>query len=62
MKRRFWGWALAVVIIASQVVGDLFNALRGQFLKGAVGVVIAGALLAYLVQPKVRTAFARSGM
>ncbi len=61
MKRRFWGWALAVVIIASQVVGDLFNALRGQFLKGAVGVVIAGALLLYLLQPKVRTAFARGG-
>lgn len=62
MKRRFWGWALAVIIIASQVAGDLVNAVRGQFLKGAVGVAIAGALLIYLLRPKVRTAFARSDM
>ena len=45
IRRRFWGWALAVIIIASQVLGDLVKALRGEFLKGAVGVVIAGALL-----------------
>ena len=60
MKRRFWAWALAVVIIASQVVGDLGNAIRGQYLQGAVGVLIAGALLLYLLQPKVRTAFPRT--
>jgi hypothetical protein len=60
MKRRFWAWALAVVIIASQVVGDLGNAIRGQYLQGAVGAVIGGALLIYLLQPKVRTAFPRA--
>ena len=60
MKRRFWAWALAVVIIASQVLGDLGNAIRGQYLQGAVGVLIAGALLLYLLQPKVRAAFPRS--
>src|SRR5277367_6229185 len=60
MKSRFWAWALAVVIIASQVVGDLANAIRGQYLQGAVGVLIAGALLIYLVRPKVRTAFPRT--
>jgi len=61
IKRRFRGWALAVIIIASQVPGDLVNALRGEFLKGAVGVVIAGALLVYLLQPKVRQAFGTDG-
>jgi hypothetical protein len=61
IKRRFRGWALAVIIIASQVLGDLVNALRGEFLKGAVGVVIAGALLVYLLQPKVRQAFGTDG-
>ena len=60
MKRRFWSWALAVVIIASQVVGALGNAIRGQYLQGAIGVLIAGVLLIYLLQPKVRTAFPRS--
>jgi hypothetical protein len=60
IKRRFWGWALAVIIIASQVLGDLVNALRGEFLKGAVGVAVAGALLIYLLQPRVRSAFVRN--
>ena len=57
IKRRFWGWALAVIIIASQVLGDLVNALRGEFWKGAVGVPVAGALLVYLLQSKVRASF-----
>ena len=58
IRRRFWGWALAVIIIASQVLGDLIDALRGEFWKGAVGVVIAGALLIYLLRSNVRSAFA----
>jgi hypothetical protein len=57
IKRRFWGWALAVVIIASQMLGDFVNALRGEWLKGAVGVAIAGALLVYLLLPRVRVEF-----
>jgi hypothetical protein len=57
IKRRFWGWALTVIIIASQVLGDLVNALRGEFWKGAVGVAIALALLVYLLRPRVRRAF-----
>ena len=57
IRRRFWGWALAVIIIASQVLGDLVNAVRGEFWKGAVGVAIAGALLVYLLRPNVRRAF-----
>jgi hypothetical protein len=57
IKRRFWGWGLAVIIIASQVLGDLVNAFRGEWLKGAVGAAIAGALLAYLVRPAIRGAF-----
>jgi hypothetical protein len=59
IKRRFWGWALAVIIITSQVLGDLFNALRGEFWKGALGVAIAGALLVYLLRPKVSRVFRR---
>ena len=60
IKRRFWGWALAVIIIASQVLGDFVNAVRGELLKGALGVAIAGALLIYLLQPRVRSAFVRN--
>ena len=58
-RRRPWGWILAVVIIAIQVLGDFANLLRGDVLRGAVGVVIAAALLFYMTRPRVRAAFAR---
>ena len=58
VRRRRWGWILAVIIITTQVVGDLVNLLRGDVLRGAVGVTIAGALLFYMTRPRVRAAFA----
>jgi len=57
-RRRLWGWRLAVVIIAIQVLGDVVNCVRGDLLRGGTGVIIAGALLLFLLQPKVRGAFA----
>lgn len=56
-KRRLWGWRLAVGIIAIQVLGDLVNFVRGDFLRGGVGFSIAAALLFYLLRPAVKTAF-----
>ena len=47
-KRRLWGWRLAVALIATQVLGDLVNFLRGDWLRGGVGFSIATALLVYL--------------
>ena len=55
--RRLWGWRLAVAIIASQVLGDLMSIFMGHFVRGAVGVTIASALLFYLLRPEVRGAF-----
>ena len=55
--RRLWGWKLAVAIIASQVLGDLVSIFMGHFVRGAVGVTIAGALIFYLLRPEVRSAF-----
>jgi hypothetical protein len=57
LLRRRWGWTLAVVIIGIQVVGDLVNCLRGDVLRGGVGVVIAGALLLFLSRRNMRAAF-----
>ena len=57
-RRRLWGWRLTVVIIATQVLGDVVNYVRGDLLHGGTGVVIAGALLLFLLQPKLRTSFA----
>jgi hypothetical protein len=55
--RRLWGWRLAVVIIAAQVLGDLVSICMGHFARGATGVTIAGALLIYLLRSEVRVAF-----
>lgn len=55
---RLWGWRLAVVIIATQVVGDVVSCVRGDLLRGGTGVIIAGALLLFLLQPKIRDGFA----
>jgi hypothetical protein len=56
-RRRLWGWKLAVVIIATQVLGDVANCLRGDLLRGGTGVIIAGALLPFLLQSRVRATF-----
>jgi hypothetical protein len=61
--RRLWGWRLAVVIIATQVVGDLVSIFMGHLARGAVGVTIASALLLFLLRPNVRADFvARSAI
>ena len=49
-RRRLWGWKLAVVIIATQVLCDVVNCLRGDLLRGGTGVIIAGALLLFLLR------------
>jgi hypothetical membrane protein len=54
-KRR--GWRLAVCIIAIQMLGDLVNVMRGDFIRGLPGIVIAGALLAYLCRSTIKKLF-----
>jgi len=56
-RGRHWGWTLGVTIIAINAAGDLVNIARGERLKGAVGLVVAGSLLIYMTRPKVRAYF-----
>jgi len=56
-KRRRWGWMLAVALIATQVLGNLANIWMAHYLEGGTGLVIAGALLLYLIQPAVKNFF-----
>ena len=56
-KRRLWGWGLAVGIISTQIAADVANLVRGDYLRGGTGLTIAGALLYYLLRPKVRNTF-----
>ena len=57
LRRRLWGWRLAVIIITTQVAGDLISIFMGHFVRGATGVTIAGALLFYMLRPEVRASF-----
>jgi hypothetical protein len=56
-RRRRWGWLFATCIIAVQVLGDITNAVSGNWAQGMVGATIAGALLIYLLRPNVRSVF-----
>jgi hypothetical protein len=56
-KQRVWGFRLTVAILCTQFVADLMSLARGDFLRGGVGVLIAGALLLYLLCSNIRTAF-----
>ena len=55
--RRRWAWRLSLVIIGIQMVGDTVNCLRGDWLRGISGVVIAGALFWYMLRPAFRAEF-----
>ncbi len=54
LKRRQWGWRLAVAIIGTEVLGNFVNVFFGRVVQGLVGVTIAGALLLYITRPYVR--------
>ena len=60
--RRRWGWRLAVVIIATQVLGDLASIFMGHLVRGAAGVTIVSVLLLFLLRPNVRADFTRSAI
>lgn len=60
LRRQVWGWRLTVVIISIQVLGDGVNCVRGNCLRGGSGLIIAGALLFYLLRRKIRSAFVSS--
>jgi hypothetical protein len=57
---HLWGWRLAVVIIAIQMLGDFVNCIRGDFFRGGTGLILAGAVLFYMLRPKIRATFARN--
>jgi hypothetical protein len=56
-RRRYWAWLLGTTIIAINAVGDLINGVRGEWLKGAIGVAIASLLLLYMTRNGVRNYF-----
>ena len=57
LKRRRWGWILAVIIMITEFLGGLMNIYLSDYLRGLVGAVIVAALLLYLFRPAVRGVF-----
>jgi hypothetical protein len=57
LKCRIWGWRLAVALIAAQVLGNLVNLFSGHSLEGGFGLVIASALLLYILSEDVSRFF-----
>jgi hypothetical protein len=57
LKRRRWGWILAVAIIGINASADAVRLFSGAWFEGLVGVIIAGALLIYLLSPSMRAYF-----
>jgi hypothetical protein len=55
LRRRYWGWCLAVVIITAQVLGDLVNLFRGDFLRGGKGSRLQGRCYFTSCERKLRT-------
>ena len=56
-QSRLWGWRLAVVILSVQFAGDFINLLRGELLRGGIGILVAGALLYFLLRSNIRASF-----
>jgi hypothetical protein len=54
LKRRHWGWILAILLIGGNAVGDLARLVSGAWVEGGVGVLLAGALLVYMTRPAMR--------
>lgn len=55
--RKRWGLRLAIAIFALNALGDAWRALTGSPLEGLLGVSIAGAVLWWLAQARVRSQF-----
>jgi hypothetical protein len=59
LTRHRWGWRLALMLVALNLLGDLVRAYLGHMVAGLTGAVIAGTLCVLLLRPPVRQLFKR---
>ena len=52
-----WGWQLAIVVLAINLMGDTINAFARHDFRTLVGLPIGGALILYLTSKRVREFF-----
>src|SRR3954469_21203797 len=58
LRFRRWAWQLGIAGIIANALGDMVNLWRGEVFKGVFGLVIALAILLFLLSPAVRKLFA----
>jgi len=56
-RRRMWAWRLSVLGMCTQFLGDFVSFVRGDFLRGSAGLLIASAFLIYLLKPQTKKSF-----
>lgn len=57
-RRQRWGWRLAIVVLATNGLGDLIAPLAGAPAASLVGVAVTAAILYGLTRPAARARFA----
>jgi hypothetical protein len=60
-RLRRYGYFLAVVLLVVNLAGDLVNVLLGMEPRAAIGIPIAGSIVAYLLSRPVRQRFLARG-
>ncbi len=57
---RGWAWTLGVALQTMTLLGALGGLFTGAFtIQSAISILVSGAILAYLLTPRVRKLFAR---
>jgi hypothetical protein len=53
---HFWAWLLSVILAVIWFIGPLFSLFRGNWFS-LFGLIIPGAILFYLLSPRIRQVF-----
>ena len=52
-----WGYAMAIIVLSINLLGDLFNVISGTEPRAAIGIPIVIVILVYLMSQRVRVFF-----
>jgi uncharacterized membrane protein (DUF2068 family) len=56
-----WGWLMAIVFAAANVLRNLVSLVQGINVPGAIiGIVVSGLIIYYLYRPNVKRAFGKA--
>ena len=50
---KYWGYCLAVALLAVNLLGDIYNVVSGTEPRAAIGIPIVVALLFFITRPQI---------